>query len=96
MVLTSRETVYACLVKCVRLQYRHWSWIDLFLSPQSIHNAHSDCINFVRFLDTRVFATCSDDTQVALWDVRNLKSRMRTLEGHSNWVKNIEYAQDKG
>ena len=63
---------------------------------QSVHNAHSDCINFVRFLDTRVFATCSDDTSVALWDVRYLKSRMRTLHGHSNWVKNIEYAQDKG
>ena len=63
---------------------------------QSVHNAHSDCVNYVRFLDTRVFATCSDDTQVALWDVRNLKTRMRTLEGHSNWVKNIEYSQEKG
>ena len=45
-----------------------------------------------RFLDTRVFATCSDDTMVALWDARYIKSRLRTLKGHSNWVKNIEFS----
>lgn len=49
-----------------------------------------------RFLDSRVFATCSDDSTVALWDARNLRSRIRTLEGHSNWVKNIEFSQSDG
>lgn len=39
-----------------------------------------------------MFATCSDDSTVALWDARNLKNRIRTLQGHSNWVKNIEYS----
>ncbi|XP_071441141.1 DDB1- and CUL4-associated factor 10 homolog [Hetaerina americana] len=58
----------------------------------SINNAHRDCVNCVRFLDSRVFATCSDDSTVALWDARNLKSRIRTLYGHSNWVKNIEFS----
>ena len=51
---------------------------------------------YFRFLDSRTFATCSDDTTVALWDVRNLKQKMRTLRGHSNWVKNIEYAREEG
>jgi len=60
---------------------------------KSIELAHQDCVNCVRFLDTRTFASCSDDTTVVLWDVRNLKSRVRTLQGHSNWVKNIEYSQ---
>lgn len=46
-----------------------------------------------RFLDNRMFATCSDDTTVALWDTRNLKSKIRSLQGHSNWVKNIEYCK---
>lgn len=46
-----------------------------------------------RFLDSRIFATCSDDSTVALFDSRNLKSRIRTLQGHSNWVKNIEYSK---
>ncbi|XP_032665782.1 DDB1- and CUL4-associated factor 10 [Odontomachus brunneus] len=58
----------------------------------AIDNAHSDCVNCVRFLDPRMFATCSDDSTVALWDARNLKHRIRTLQGHSNWVKNIEYS----
>ncbi|KAF6208765.1 hypothetical protein GE061_014504 [Apolygus lucorum] len=69
------------------------------LSRQLLHsvdNAHYDCVNCVRFLDSRVFATCSDDSTVALWDARNLKTRIRTLYGHSNWVKNIEFSQNDG
>lgn len=46
----------------------------------------------MRFLDDRFFATCSDDCTVALWDLRNLRGKVRTFKGHSNWVKNIEYA----
>ena len=46
-----------------------------------------------RFLDERLFATCSDDSTVALYDTRNLKTKIRTLRGHSNWVKNIEYSK---
>ena len=48
---------------------------------------------FSRFLDDRLFATCSDDSTVALYDTRNLKTKIRTLRGHSNWVKNIEYSK---
>nr|CAD7431045.1 unnamed protein product [Timema monikensis] len=62
----------------------------------AVNNAHRDCVNCVRFLDSRMFATCSDDSTVALWDARNLKTRIRTLNGHSNWVKNIEFSpQDR-
>lgn len=50
-------------------------------------------INSYRFLDDRLFATCSDDSTVALFDMRNLKSKIRTLSGHSNWIKNIEYSK---
>lgn len=49
-----------------------------------------------RFLDDRLFATCSDDTTVALWDTRYLKHNVRTFHGHSNWVKNIEYDSKQG
>lgn len=49
-----------------------------------------------RFLDSRTLATCSDDTTVALWDIRYLKRKVRTLKGHSNWVKNIEYSDNTG
>lgn len=63
---------------------------------REVRSAHNDCVNYARFLDSRTFATCSDDTTVALWDVRNLKKKVRSLEGHSNWVKNIEYASSEG
>lgn len=45
-----------------------------------------------RFLSDCLFATCSDDSTVALWNKRNLKSKVRSLHGHMNWVKNIEYS----
>ena len=56
-----------------------------------IEGAHTDCVNCVRFLDTRTFATCSDDCTISLWDCRKLSSRIGTLRGHSSWVKSIEY-----
>ncbi|XP_063628079.1 DDB1- and CUL4-associated factor 10 isoform X2 [Cydia splendana] len=58
----------------------------------TVNGAHSDCVNCVKFLDGRMFATCSDDTTIALWDVRNLKKKICSLLGHSNWVKNIEFS----
>ncbi|XP_072351277.1 DDB1- and CUL4-associated factor 10 isoform X2 [Scyliorhinus torazame] len=58
---------------------------------RTLSEAHEDCVNNIRFLDNRLFATCSDDTTVALWDLRNLNTKVCTLHGHSSWVKNIEY-----
>ena len=60
------------------------------------NDAHTDCVNCVKFMDTRTFVTCSDDTTVCLWDVRNMKQKICTLKGHSNWVKNIEYVPSGG
>ncbi|XP_050664142.1 DDB1- and CUL4-associated factor 10 [Leptidea sinapis] len=59
---------------------------------QSVTGAHADCVNCVKFLDARMFATCSDDTTIAIWDIRHLKKKIRSLHGHSNWVKNIEFS----
>lgn len=61
-----------------------------------VDKAHNDCVNYARFLDCRMFATCSDDTTIALWDVRYLKHKIRSLKGHSNWVKNIEFDSSAG
>lgn len=58
------------------------------------NQAHDDGINCVRFIDSNNFLTCSDDKTVALWDLRNLKSRIYLLVGHTNWVKSIEYCRN--
>jgi DDB1- and CUL4-associated factor 10 len=62
----------------------------------SNRSAHSDCVNGVTFLDDRLFLSCSDDTTVALWDLRAMKGPLRRLKGHSSWVKNIEAMPSKG
>ncbi|XP_074133172.1 DDB1- and CUL4-associated factor 10-like [Sminthopsis crassicaudata] len=58
---------------------------------KTLSDAHENCVNNIRFLDDRLFATCSDDSTVALWDLRKLNSKMCTLHGHTGWVKNIDY-----
>ncbi|XP_068781448.1 DDB1- and CUL4-associated factor 10 isoform X2 [Struthio camelus] len=58
---------------------------------KTLSEAHEDCVNNIRFLDNRLFATCSDDTTIALWDLRKLNTKVCTLHGHTSWVKNIEF-----
>ena len=36
-------------------------------------NAHSLRCNTISFIDERLFATCSDDSNVSVWDIRNMK-----------------------
>lgn len=59
-------------------------------------HAHDDCVNCITFLSHYLFATCSDDCTVRLWDFRNLHSSLGVLRGHQNWVKNIEYDERSG
>lgn len=56
-----------------------------------IPHGHSRSINYAKFLDNKTFASCSDDTTVALWDLRRSESPVCTLRGHTYLVKNIEY-----
>jgi len=49
-----------------------------------------------RFLDTRMFATCSDDHTICLWDLRNMSQKVCTLRGHTDMVKNIEFVPHEG
>ena len=63
---------------------------------RSVEGAHKDSVNYVKFLDDRLFATCSDDFCVAIWDLRNTRTKLKSLRGHSYWVKNIEYDNSNG
>ena len=53
--------------------------------------AHTDCANVLTFLNDTHLVTGSDDCLIKLWDMRKLSKPFYTLEGHSNWVKNLEY-----
>ena len=56
-----------------------------------ISPAHGNCVNCITFINDCLFATCSDDMTIRLWDLRNLGTCSRVLTGHRNWVKNIEF-----
>ena len=46
----------------------------------------------MKFLDSNLFATGSNDTKIALWDLRNAKRKLKSLaNGHSYYVMNVEY-----
>ena len=57
----------------------------------TVRNAHDEAVNCLTFIDPLLFATCSDDKTIRIWDMRNFKHSFAVLQGHKNWVKNIEY-----
>lgn len=63
-------------------------------SAHRILNAHDADINSIAFNPVNEFllATGSSDKTVALWDMRNLKCRIQTLQGHNDQVYNVEWA----
>ena len=52
---------------------------------------HEPGVNGIKFLDSRLILTCSDDKQIALWDIRNTAERVSTLQGHESWVKSMSF-----
>mmetsp|Transcript_32694 Transcript_32694/g.49270 ORF Transcript_32694/g.49270 Transcript_32694/m.49270 type:complete len:472 (+) Transcript_32694:201-1616(+) len=59
-----------------------------------VQDAHEGDINCVAFnpINEFVLATGSADKTVAVWDMRNLKSRVQTLNGHNDQVYSLEWA----
>lgn len=61
-----------------------------------VRNAHDDGVNCLTFLDAFSVATCSDDKTIRIWDLRNFRHSVAVLQGHENWVKNVEYDRRSG
>jgi WD40 repeat protein len=59
-----------------------------------VENAHAGDINGVSFnpVMEMTFATASADKTVAIWDMRNLKQKVHTLEGHTDEVYMVDWA----
>ncbi|XP_065351637.1 DDB1- and CUL4-associated factor 10 homolog isoform X1 [Cloeon dipterum] len=62
----------------------------------ALREAHTDCVNAITFLDDQRFFSCSDDTTVALWDLRSSREPLCRLRGHTSWVKNVEVIPSQG
>jgi len=60
----------------------------------TVEKAHDGYVNGLAFNPVNEFmlATGSADKTVALWDMRNLKTKMQTLSGHTDQVLNVEWA----
>eukprot|EP00048_Salpingoeca_helianthica_P016305 m.231592 g.231592 ORF g.231592 m.231592 type:complete len:416 (-) comp18414_c0_seq1:25-1272(-) len=61
--------------------------------PQSIvaHSAEVNCLSFNPFCEF-ILATGSADTTVALWDLRNLKSKLHALNGHNDEIFQVQWS----
>lgn len=60
----------------------------------TVRNAHDHDINCIAFNPEKEFlmATGSSDKTVAIWDMRNLKTKMHDLQGHTDQVYKVEWA----
>lgn len=60
----------------------------------AIRKAHDGDINCLAFnpVQEYLLATGGADHTVAIWDMRNLKSRVHTLEGHADQVYMVQWA----
>ncbi|XP_054167408.1 DDB1- and CUL4-associated factor 10-like [Oppia nitens] len=63
---------------------------------QEIPKAHKSCVNLIKFLDSRTFVTCSDDCSLGIWDLRKCDKKVKSLIGHKNWVKSVDYDSNNG
>lgn len=54
-------------------------------------DAHSDSITDIKAYQDRFVATCSQDTNVKVWELGSSITLVQTLNGHSDWVNSIAW-----
>jgi histone-binding protein RBBP4 len=72
-----------------------WDARDATGNPmKTVTDAHSSDINCISFNPANEFllATGSTDATVALWDMRNMKQKMHSFEGHKGGVYSLSWA----
>ncbi|KAI9884983.1 MAG: Histone acetyltransferase type B subunit 2 [Watsoniomyces obsoletus] len=57
------------------------------------YDAHEDVVNALAFSPSSeyVFATASGDKSIGLWDLRNIKIKLHSLEGHQDAVTSLSW-----
>ena len=61
----------------------------------TINNAHNDKIYKVIPLRNNRIASCSDDETIKIWNSNNPYNLIKTLNGHTNYVRSIIQLKDK-
>jgi histone-binding protein RBBP4 len=66
---------------------------DSTRSAASAVGQHRDAINSISFnpASETILATGSADKTIGIWDLRNLKSKLHSLEGHTDSVQSISW-----
>lgn len=54
-------------------------------------DAHSDSITDIKTHQDRLVATCSQDTNIKVWELGSSIALVQTLNGHSDWVNSIAW-----
>lgn len=59
----------------------------------SVGGEHRDAINSIAFnpASETILATGSADKTIGIWDLRNLKAKLHSLEGHTDSVQSIAW-----
>lgn len=62
-------------------------------SALTAKDGHTDAINCLGFSPTTeyLFATASGDKTIGIWDIRNVKDKVHTLEGHNDAVTSLSW-----
>ncbi|XP_046859047.1 DDB1- and CUL4-associated factor 10 homolog [Xenia sp. Carnegie-2017] len=74
----------------------------VFVDPKTkkhiniISFAHNDSVKCICFCDERIFASGSDDCNLALWDMRMLDNCITTFSGHTDSVRSLVYDENSG
>lgn len=66
---------------------------DTTRAAVSAKRGHSDAINALAFNpgSETLVATASADKTIGIWDIRNLKEKIHTLEGHNDAVTSLSW-----
>lgn len=66
---------------------------DSTRAAASAEGQHRDAINSISFnpASETILATGSADKTIGIWDLRNLKSKLHSLEGHTDSVQSISW-----
>ncbi len=63
---------------------------------RSINQAHNGAVNCICYVGNNQFVSGSEDSTIALWDIRKSTAAVNVLQGHSSCVRELMYNEHGG